>query len=149
MRRPGDLAHAPRLEVANRLHELGFGVHDEWPVARHRLAVRNAGQQQRSARPGGAEPHDLTGAENRQLTAPHLAPCDLDGAVERAHQGAVIRSDGDADVGTGIERPVLIDDRRDRIDHRANAEGLARDDHDARAAVGVCARGIPAACTSS
>ena len=69
----------PDLEVANRLHELGLGVHHERTIARHRLAVRNARQEQNAAAIcERAEPNDVAVAEDRELTVAHLAAADLD-----------------------------------------------------------------------
>src|SRR5262249_44301336 len=69
--RARDLAHAAGAAVRDRRGDLGLGVHDEGPVARHGLADRRSREQQESAWLFGAG--DGTHS-NRRPTAEH---CEL------------------------------------------------------------------------
>src|SRR5256885_1660462 len=131
LRRAGDLAHLPGLEILEGLEELGPRVHDERSVARDGLADRRSREEQEPARPAcAAQPHRRARSEHRHLALADLgALCSGTGRpLEHVDEGRQMGGDLDADVRARLERPVLQHDRRAGLDHRARPQRLAGDD---------------------
>src|SRR3954464_1512496 len=130
LRRAGDLAHLAALEVVERLDELVARVHHEGTVAGDGLAERRTREEQEATgtvRP--QKPHRGPRTEHGHLPFPDLGTCrsEARGSLEDVHECLEAGRDFDADVGPRLQRPVLQDDRRARLDDGAGSQRLARD----------------------
>ena len=128
---PSDLAHLPAPEVLHRLHDLVARVHHERPVVHHRLADRHAGEQEQPAglseaprsrtaspAPSRASWPSRTSRPLRRRAAPRRR--------RRRPAPACSAGSGTRDVGARLERPVLVDDGRVRVDDGARRRALRR-----------------------
>src|SRR5882762_7544870 len=114
-RSASDLAHTPALEVAKRLGELLLAVHHEGPVVRHTLAQRLSREKQQP-RLASAQPDGVARPEHRELPFGQLALTHARRALEYVRERILIARHGNRDVGSLVERPVLVDDRRLGVD---------------------------------
>src|SRR4051812_383781 len=120
-----DLREAAGLVVGERLPDLRLRVHDERPVAGDGLAQGLAGQEEEPGSGPGAfghgQAHAVAGAEQAELpildraaVRPPPRP-----PLEDVHEGVVTVAERLLDAGPRAEGPVLVDDRRARVDHGA------------------------------
>src|SRR5882672_7636481 len=134
----GDLSHAAALVVAHGLRDLLLRVHHERTVAGDGLGDRDAGEQQQPAPTRStAKAHGISRAEKRELPVANLlaSVSDEHGAFKHVRQRLLLARKRDGDIGARFYRPVLIDDRGVRVDHRTGAQRLASDHAHPRAPV--------------
>src|SRR5882762_791370 len=134
----GDLAHAAALVVAHGLRDLLLRVHHERTVAGDGLGDRDAGEQEQTASGrGAAKAHSVALPEQRELPVANLLASvpDEHRALKYVRHRLLLARKRDGDIGARFDRPVLIDDRDVRVDHRTGTQRLAGDHAHARAPV--------------
>src|SRR5712691_3088728 len=134
----GDLAHAAALVVAHGLRDLLLRVHDKWTIAGDRLSDRNAGEKQQPAcARRAAKAHSVALPEEGELPVANLLASvpDEHRSLKYVRHRLLLARKRDGDIGARFDRPVLIDDRDVRVDHRTGTQRLAGDHAHARAPV--------------
>src|SRR5712691_11366999 len=134
----GDLAHAAALVVAHGLHDLLLSVHHERAIAGDRLCDRDAGEKQQPAcARRAAKAHSVAFPEQGELPVANLLASvpDEHRALKYVRHRLLLARKRDDDIGARFDRPVLIDDRDVRVDHRTGTQRLAGDHAHARAPV--------------
>src|SRR3569833_3198330 len=115
------------LEVADRLAYLGVGVHHERAVAGDRLVDRLAAEQEEPRARARREMNAIALAEHGELALAHEPARDRGAALEHVRRHVPAGGCTGLEVGTRLERPVLIEDRRAGLDRGLHAESFAGD----------------------
>src|SRR3569623_856996 len=124
---PRDLAELAGLEVADGLANLGVGVHHERAVAGDRRVDRLATEQEEASVRAGREMNAIALAEHGQLALALEPARDRGAALDLVLHHVPARGCTGLEVGAGLERPVLIEDRCAGLDRGLHAARFAGD----------------------